>query len=294
MDGIRRRDLLKLASVGGVVFTSGLAHGRKRVGRQAPFVFLQLSDTHWGYTGPANPEAANTLDKTVATITQTERKPPLIVFTGDLTHDTPDKAVRAKRMQEFKAKVAALEAAGSKLRFLPGEHDAAKDGGAAFREHFGPTYYSFDEGDVHFVALDNVSDPAGKVGDKQIDWLHKDLAALDRDTPVVVLVHRPLFDLYPAWEWATVDGAKVIDVLLPRHNTSVFYGHIHQDNHHKTEHITHYAARSLVFPLPAPGSQPKKAPLPWDPAHPFAGLGYRRVDAIASAEPILTEQGVVT
>ncbi|HSY39133.1 MAG TPA: metallophosphoesterase, partial [Polyangia bacterium] len=40
----------------------------------------------------------------------------------------------------------------------------------------------------------------------------------------------------------------------------------------------HHAAKSLVFPLPAPGSVPKKAPLPWNPDAPFSGLGYRRVD----------------
>jgi hypothetical protein len=95
---------------------------------------------------------------------------------------------------------------------------------------------------------------------------------------VVVLTHRPLFDLYPEWEWSTKDGAKVIDVLLPHKNVTVFYGHIHQEHHHQTEHIAHHAARSLVFALPAAGSVPKKAPLPFDAALPFAGLGYRRVD----------------
>lgn len=46
-----------------------------------------------------------------------------------------------------------------------------------------------------------------------------------------------------------------------------------------TDHIAHHAARSLVFALPAPGSQPKRAPLPWDAAHPGRGLGFRDVDA---------------
>jgi hypothetical protein len=41
-----------------------------------------------------------------------------------------------------------------------------------------------------------------------------------------------------------------------------------------TGDIAHHAAKSLVFPLPAPGSVPKRAPLPWDTSHPFAGLGY--------------------
>jgi hypothetical protein len=45
-----------------------------------------------------------------------------------------------------------------------------------------------------------------------------------------------------------------------------------------TDHIAHHSAKSLVFPLPAPGSVAKKQPIPWDPAHPFKGLGYRQVE----------------
>jgi hypothetical protein len=59
----------------------------------------------------------------------------------------------------------------------------------------------------------------------------------------------------------------------------VFYGHIHQENHRMTGHIAHHAAKSLIFPLPAPGSQPKRAPLAWNPAEPYRGLGFRRVQA---------------
>lgn len=289
--GISRRDLLRLASVGGVVFSSGLAAARKRESEYPPFFFLQLSDTHWGYTGTANPQAATTLDKAVATINSVERRPPLVVFTGDLTHGTDDAALRRKRMAEFKAKVGELRI--PKLHYLPGEHDAGRDGGVAFREVFGPTYHSFDEGNVHFVALDNVSAPDGKVGDKQIDWLHRDLAPLDRDAAIVVLAHKPLFDLKPEWEWSTPDGARVIDVLGAHHNVTVFYGHIHQEHRHNTDNIVHYAARSLIFPLPPPASKGKRAPLPWDPRHPFQGLGYRRVTRVASAEPEIVELPVV-
>ena len=99
-----------------------------------------------------------------------------------------------------------------------------------------------------------------------------------KDAPIVVFTHRPLFDLYPTWDWATQDGAKVVDILLPYRNVTVFYGHIHQENHHMTEHIAHHSAKSLMFPLPAPGSVAKKQPIPWDPAHPFKGLGYRQVE----------------
>ena len=46
-----------------------------------------------------------------------------------------------------------------------------------------------------------------------------------------------------------------------------------------TGHIAHHSARSLIFPLPVPGSQPKRTPLPWDPAQPYRGLGWREVGA---------------
>jgi hypothetical protein len=274
-----RRDILKLMGVGGVVFASGLAGAagkKKKSDTDSDFFFLQLSDTHWGYSGVSNPEADVTLPKVVETVNGVSARPDFIVFTGDLTHTTDDGAVRRKRMTEFKQIVSHLKI--KTLHLMPGEHDASLDAGLAYQENFGATHYSFDHKGVHFVALDNVSDPAGAVGDAQIDWLSADLKKVRRDAPIVVLTHRPLFDLYPQWDWATKDGAKVIDVLLPHEHVTVFYGHIHQEHHHQTEHIVHHAAKSLVFPLPAPGSVPKKAPLPWNPAAPFSGLGYRQID----------------
>lgn len=276
-----RRDILKLMGVGGVVFASGLAGaatGRRRksdAGAASDFFFLQLSDTHWGYSGVSNPEADVTLPRAIDTINAVGAQPDFVVFTGDLTHTTDDAAVRRKRMTEFRGLTGRLKV--KDLRFLPGEHDAAKDAGGAFREQFGAPYYAFDHKGVHFVALDNASDPEGAVGPAQIDWLARDLKQVRRDRPIVVLAHRPLFDLYPEWEWSTKDGAKVIDLLLAHPHVTVFYGHIHQEHHHLTEQITHHAARSLVFALPAAGSVPKKVPVAWDPAAPFKGLGYRRV-----------------
>jgi hypothetical protein len=294
---IDRRDILKLMGVGGVVFASGLAGAagkkKKSGGHGEDFFFLQLSDTHWGYSGVSNPEADVTLKKAIETINGVAAQPDFVVFTGDLTHTTDDAAVRNKRMTEFKELASALKV--KTLHLIPGEHDAAKDKGAAFREHFGETHHAFDHKGVHFVALDNVSDPEGAVGAAQIDWLAADLKKVGPDARIVVFTHRPLFDLYPQWEWSTKDGAKVIDVLLPYKHATVFYGHIHQEHHHQTEHIAHHAARSLVFPLPAAGSVPKKAPLAWDPATPFKGLGYRQIDvpAAPATDARLTEFPVV-
>jgi predicted phosphodiesterase len=283
-----RRDFLKLMGLGGVVFASGLtgcapapvgpgvAAPKGARPRSEDFFFLQLSDTHWGFRGPPNPEADVTLRRTVATINSVARAPDFVIFTGDLTHTTDDDALRRKRMGEFKAIVSELRV--PKMYFLPGEHDASLDKGQAYQEFFGPLHQTFDHKGVRFISLDNVSDPAGAVGDTQIDWLKSELGKLDKDAPIVILTHRPLFELYPQWDWATADGAKVISVLEPYRHLTVFYGHIHQENHRMTGHIAHHSAKSLMFPLPAPGSVPKRAPVPWDPQHPAKGLGYREVD----------------
>ena len=165
------------------------------------------------------------------------------------------------------------------VHFMPGEHDASLDHGAAYQEFFGKTHYTFEHKGVHFIALDNVSDPAAKIGEAQLAWLADELKKLPQDAKIVVFAHRPLFDLYPQWDWATRDGEQAMALLMPYSNVTVFYGHIHQEHHHMTGHIAHHSAKSLILPLPAPGSQPKRLPVPWDPAQPYKGLGYREVEA---------------
>ncbi len=72
---------------------------------------------------------------------------------------------------------------------------------------------------------------------------------------------------------------------MPHENVTVFYGHIHQEHHQMTGHIAHHAATSLIFPLPAPGSQPKRTPIPWDASQPWRGLGFREVERHPEAAP---------
>lgn len=300
MSGFDRRDFLKLAGLGGVAFASGLrasAHGEDRRnpttgedGADAEeFYFVQLSDTHLGFEGPkVNPDAPGALKKAVAAVNSLEAQPDFVVFTGDLTHTTDDPKTRRERMTEFREITSRLRA--KSLRFMAGEHDASLDRGEAYQEYFGELHYTFDHKGVHFVVLDNVSDPEAVIGESQLKWLQADLNQLKRDTPIVALTHRPLFDLYPQWDWATRDAASVLSALTPFQDVTVFYGHIHQEHHHMTGHIAHHAAKSLMFPLPAPGAAPKRAPLPWDPAAPYKGLGFRQIEAdVKKAKYEITE-----
>ena len=288
---INRREFVQLAGLGGVAFLSGLG---SRANAAAPavayddFYFVQLSDCHWGYEGPANPHAKVTLKKAVAAVNSLSSPPDFIMFTGDLTHTTDDPKERRKRLTEFRDIVGELKV--KNVRFMPGEHDASLDRGEAYQEFFGKPNYTFDHKGVHFIVIDNVSDPGAAIGEAQLQWLAADLKQLPKDARIVVFTHRPLFDLAPQWDWATRDGAKAVELLMPHKNVTVFYGHIHQEHHHTTGHIAHHSAKSLIFPLPVPGSQAKRAPLPWNPQEPYKGLGFREVEAeVKKAEYVITE-----
>ena len=293
MSEFDRRQFLQLAGVGGVVFVSGIAGAVRAADPMSPagyddFFFVQLSDSHWGFEGAPNPDAKGTLPKAVAAVNALAQAPDFVIFTGDLTHTTDDPKERRKRMAEFRDVVAELKT--KTVRFIPGEHDASLDNGKAFKEFFGATNYTFEHKGVHFIVLDNVSDPGAQLGDAQLAWLADDLKKQAKDARIVVFAHRPLFDLYPQWDWATADGAKVISVLEPYRHLTVFYGHIHQENHRMTGHIAHHSAKSLMFPLPAPGSVPKRQPIPWDPEHPARGLGYREVEVAAKDGGVKLEE----
>jgi 3',5'-cyclic AMP phosphodiesterase CpdA len=283
-NGYSRRDFMKVAGLGGLVFASGLpgCAGYGQTGSdQRDFFFVQLSDVHWGYSNAkVNPEARSTLRKAVAAVNSLEEKPDFVVFTGDLTQTTDDPKLRRQRLIEFREQAAELRV--RKVYFFAGEHDAALDRGAAYQEVIGgPLHYVFDHKGIHFIVLDNTSDPAPVLGAKQIDWLKADLARQRTDAPIVVLTHRPLFPLLPQWDWATRDGMEAVESLLPYRNVTVFYGHIHHEHHHRTGHIEHHAAKAVMFPLSPAGTAPAKTQLPWDPAQPYKGLGFRSVKANA-------------
>lgn len=278
---INRREFLKLFGLGSMVFVTGVGKQSFGAGKplaQGGFYFVQLSDTHIGFNDPTvNPDFVGTLKKAVAMVNDLEHQPDFIIFTGDLSHTTDDPKERRARMNEFKGIIDQLKVRN--IKFMPGEHDAGLDRGEAFQELFGKTHYAFEHKGAHFIAIDNVSDPTSSIGDDQLQWFGGELKKLRKTDRIVVFTHRPLFSLYPQWDWWTRDGQKAIDLLQPYKNVVVFYGHIHQEHHSMSGHIPFHAAKGMMFPLPAPGSQPKRAPVPWDPAMPYKGIGFREVEA---------------
>ena len=305
-DDVDRRSFLKIAgaSIGiGALFhvapmLGGSADGRRiasLLGRKngeapTPFSFIQLSDTHVGFSGPPNPLGTQAFERAVEMINGLRERPDLVLVTGDLTHDSEKPGEHADRMKLFKKIAGGLNV--PLIKVVPGEHDAGLDSGVLFRDAFGDTHYSFDHRGVHFIALDNVSQARPNVGPEQIAWLKNDLSRFPTTAPIVVFTHRPLFDLRPDWEWFTGDGDEVMNALAPYENVTVLYGHIHREHTHTEGHTTHHAARSLIFAFPDPESGVPKKPLPFDPQKPFENLGLRVVGepgAAGKSQPRIQE-----
>ncbi len=251
--------------------------GRRNGEAPAPFSFVQLSDTHVGFEGPPDPLGTKAFERAVEVVNALPEKPDLVLFTGDLTHDSEAPGVPEARMKRFREIAAGLTV--KDVRLVPGEHDAGLDGGVRFRNAFGETHYAFDHRGVHFVALDNVSQGRPVVGPEQLAWLEKDLSRFPKTAPIVVFTHRPLFDLRPDWEWFTGDGDRVLSLLSPYENVTVLYGHIHRRDERVIGTARHLAARSLVFAFPDPSPGAEKKPLPFDKEKPFQNLGIREVRA---------------
>lgn len=116
----------------------------------------------------------------------------------------------------------AVSAAGLPQYYAPGNHDLDFDAPGdehsfdTFLREWGPAYYSFDIGDVHFVVLDDVRYPCtpdpdnldglhnfcnnpqtsptynGVITPRQMAWLRNDLALVPPNKLVVLNMHIPL------------------------------------------------------------------------------------------------------
>jgi 3',5'-cyclic AMP phosphodiesterase CpdA len=182
------------------------------------------------------------------------------------------------------------------VHFIPGEHDVQGEGaGAAYLRHFGAGtqghgWYSFDANGTHFVALVNVLELSagglGHLGAEQIAWLRNDLAGHGASTPIVVLGHMPMWNLYPEWGWGTDDSAQALALLRRFGSVTVLNGHIHQVQQKVEGNVSFHTARSTAFPQPAPGSAPSPGPLKVATDQLRPSLGVRTVNVVRGTQPL--------
>ncbi len=219
--------------------------------------FVQISDTHIGFHKEANPDVLGSLRRAIADINNLPQAPAFVVHTGDVSH--------LSKPEEFgQAKEVLQEIHVDRVHTIPGEHDALDDGLNGYLKFFdhdgkGRTWYSFDQGGVHFIGLSNVLNfkmgRLAALGDEQLAWLKSDLAHVSHSTPVVVLAHIPMWTVYEQWGWGTADSAEALALLRPFGSVTVLNGHIHQVLQKVEGHIALHTAMSLAYPLPKPGQE---------------------------------------
>jgi 3',5'-cyclic AMP phosphodiesterase CpdA len=162
--------------------------------------FIHASDTH---ISPASLARTQRLRALVDSI-----RPGLLLITGDLVRDalrvgeeeaTGYYELFARERNAFRTPVFTVP--GNHENFgierdtshVPATHPLY--GRGMYHHYFGPDYYSFTRGGVHFVGLNTVDIDDqryyGHVDSLQIAWLERDLALVPADMPVVTFDHIP-------------------------------------------------------------------------------------------------------
>jgi Icc protein len=274
-DGIDRRGFLKCMAwagtgalcvmQGGVLKSyslSRLSDLGAGVAAAGELSFVQISDSHMGFSKPANPDVAGTLKAAVDKINALSEAPEFLLHTGDISH--------LSKPEEFDTVDQILKATGKEVFFVPGEHDVLNDDGAQFRERYGKGakgagWYSFEKKGVHFIGLVNVMNlkagGLGTLGHEQLEWLEDDVKQLKSSTPIVVFAHIPLWTVYPEWGWGTEDSAQALAYLKKFGSVTVLNGHIHQTMQKVEGNVTFHTAASTAFPQPQPGKADSPGPM---------------------------------
>ncbi|HMB69650.1 MAG TPA: calcineurin-like phosphoesterase family protein [bacterium] len=118
------------------------------------------------------------------------------------------------------------------------EDDARSD--ETFESVYGPSYYSFDYGPVHFLVLDDVHwkgrvtdseahvgrNYTGGLGEDQLEFIRRDLEAIPDDQLVVLFMHIPLIA-----PWVEPERERLYRMLEKRPLAMSVSAHYHYQEH---------------------------------------------------------------
>jgi hypothetical protein len=182
---------------------------------------------------------AETVPDVAATLGGADRVPTFGVACGDIMFDD------LSLYPEYERAVARM---GVPFVQVVGNHDldlrSHTQGGSVttFRARYGPTYWSFDRGAVHYVVLHDVfwhgAGYVGYVDDAQLAWLAADLARVERGRTVAAILHIPAHSTRaeregakaPTPDESVANRAALYELLAP-YRAHVLSGHTHEQEH---------------------------------------------------------------
>ena len=296
-NNITRRSFIK--SMGVLTAAGTLPLGLMKLSfadAQQDFMFAYISDAHIQHISGTKfvRNWDRGLIRAVAETNLLQPKPDFVMFGGDLAQ------LGTKAELDHGAEM--LSKLNYKFHCVMGEHDYYLDLGKYWSELFGPHHYSWDHKGVHCIVLNSIltydkwtyerwptaeqrmlemaglDNPNGSpfmVGEKQYEWLKKDLEKVSKETPIVVFSHSPIQKLYKGWNFWTEDAEEVQALLKPFADVNVVYGHVHQIQYNQIGNISFYAVMATAWPWPYPQTyvQAKhdmpKMTVPMNRANPF-------------------------
>ena len=195
--------------------TTSLHFALTKKSSPATFQFIHASDTH------ISEASIGRMDKFRAVADSVN--PDLVLITGDLVKDAlrVNEKEATRLYQLFASESAKLK---SSLWLAPGNHEifgierhlslvSPKNplyGRNMYRHFFGPDYYSFNYGGVHFIALNSLEFEDlwyyGRIDSVQIEWLKNDLAVISKSMPIVAFQHVPFYSGGMSMENFTEEG----------------------------------------------------------------------------------------
>lgn len=209
---------------------------------------LPTSDTKHAFFQLADPQ---TLDNNDVVRFQSETVPDISAMTKQLG-DVPMFGVACgdimfDRLEHYPGYEQGVKGTGIPFFQVLGNHDVEvqtktdEASATTFRRHFGPTSYSFNRGEVHYVVLDNVFWFGGYIGyidQTQLDWLKADLAFVEKGKTVVVFMHIPIYceqhkrlgEKNPE-NSVVVTNRQLLYRLLEGYKAYILCGHTHESEY---------------------------------------------------------------
>jgi hypothetical protein len=184
--------------------------GLVRQAQSRTFSFVHASDPH---LAPENVDRFRRFRRMTDSL-----GPAFVLMGGDLVRDAMSQSEPNARMY-FDLYAAESKSIRTPVWTVPGNHDhygiirSRSHADPAnplynrgmYRQYFGPDYYSFTYGGIHFIGLNTISpdDSAyyGNVDSVQMEWLGRDLSHVPAMMPIVTFNHIPMFS-----SWTTLVG----------------------------------------------------------------------------------------
>ncbi len=235
----------------------------------SPVRLALLADAHLKNGNPSRPEA-RALARAVADIRALEPVPDLVLFAGDLAHNShPGALALGKEI---------LSDLPSPLLLVRGEGDGVVSGPDTWSRLFGEPRFACTLPGAHILGLNTVwrsaaHGPVFALDEAERGWLARELALLDPHRLLILLSHAPLIPVFQPWQQWTADAHRLWPLLACFRQVLCLHGHVHQGSEirkdqgwdherwgefsifrtgHRKPETKHLSIPATAWPLPSP------------------------------------------